>query len=450
LMLPDASQASQAAPEDKTSYYGCASWISGASRARETITTGAHSNDNNVRGLFSYCYNDGKMTEGGSGYYTSRLLYLPFSSAEEGISATTWKEAFSYSEVGDKAYGIRTYTDTTTYTYRYLDTENNVIEGETITENNTLRYWLHVPFNYNSSIRYPIITYFHGSGGCIYLQQTEHSATASVLNYSAYANADTYALRQLAAPNTEGNTIKSILFDDGSVKAASAMGGSWDANFVSAWFNKVKQDQSYDCFFIMVELNDELWFENRATYTKIIGGVEKTLKALGVHNAYLAGEEYGSTLATSKGTYNHSYIAAQQDTNVWFQLLYKLHQDLINKYSIDASRLYLVGGSLGGVSVYDMISHFPNTYAAIVACCAAGADVSTANANAIKKTKILAYHGTSDSWVSSACSENIVSAVNAAGGSAEFKSFSGGHSTAVLNSDFTYISNFLFSSSLVL
>ena len=416
LMLPAA--ASKA--ENKNTYYGDQLFVGGSTTStnKETVTVGGHKSDGDKSGLFGYVYNDGKLTEGGSGFYTARMLFVPFDETVEPISASNWKQAFNYTDDGTKASGINTYTSSTTYTYKYIDSSNNVIVGDTITEDNTLRYWLHIPFNYKSSKSYPLIVYLHGSGGALFLQQTEHGSLARSIPYTDFASAPTYALRQLSGVNTESNTnIKSILYEDGTIKASEAFGGSWDSNFVSAWFNKVKTDPSYDAFFIFPQINDELWFENRAKYT--INSQE--VRALDVHNSYKA--SYGETLQSSKGSYNHSYLASELSPNVWFQLLVSLQETLISEYNIDRDRQYVVGASLGGVGTYDLISHYPDRYAAAVSVAAPGADVSSENVSRLLNTNVLAYHGTNDSWVSSAPSERFVSALNNAGGNAEIICF---------------------------
>lgn len=65
-------------------------------------------------------------------------------------------------------------------------------------------------------------------------------------------------------------------------------------------------------------------------------------------------------------------------------------------HHVDKNRIYIVGLSMGGYGVWDALSRYPDKFAAAVAVCG-GADV--AQAEYIKFTPVLFYHGARDSVV---------------------------------------------------
>lgn len=51
--------------------------------------------------------------------------------------------------------------------------------------------------------------------------------------------------------------------------------------------------------------------------------------------------------------------------NVYYDDLYYLLNEIKNKYSIDESRIYLTGLSMGGFGTWDFASKYPNEFAAV-------------------------------------------------------------------------------------
>ena len=79
---------------------------------------------------------------------------------------------------------------------------------------------------------------------------------------------------------------------------------------------------------------------------------------------------------------------------------------------VDPNRIYVVGLSMGGYGVWDIISRYPNRFAAAFAICG-GAD--EAQAEFIKFTPVLFYHGDKDPAVPVERSRNINEALKKAG-----------------------------------
>lgn len=348
----------------------------------------------------------------------------------------TWRTAFGVTETyTDNGYtmakGLKSFTDSTTYTYKYvLDGSNQVVTGETVTENNTLKYWLHEPFNYDSTKTYPIMVFIHGSGGCLYYQNNSVGGYGSVNRQTFKENESTWT-RMLAGANN-GDNIYPILNSNGDMLNSKIVGED-SGVFISAWFDHVKAHPEDDCFFIAPNLNDEMWFENRASYrvyeddgvykidySESSSNPKASLLDI-VRSAKVGGtgeNYYGEILANpNDGTgssYRYAYDTSKVDMNVWFQLLLKLEDSIVEEHrngrpSSDYKH-YVIGASLGGVAVYDLIVRDPSRYAGAVAYGAPGADIKGSNLKNIS-TKVLALHGAQDSWVSSAASKAFIDAL---------------------------------------
>ena len=89
-----------------------------------------------------------------------------------------------------------------------------------------------------------------------------------------------------------------------------------------------------------------------------------------------------------------------------------LVNDIKYKYSIDESRLYAAGYSMGGYGVWDIAARYPGMFAAIIPVGGAG-DASMAVS--FKETAVWAFHGLNDYYVLDINTKNMVSALEAAG-----------------------------------
>ncbi len=86
---------------------------------------------------------------------------------------------------------------------------------------------------------------------------------------------------------------------------------------------------------------------------------------------------------------------------------------LQKEFSIDADRLYVTGLSMGGYGTWDLITRFPEKWAAAVPVCGGGEGAVAARAKAVP---IWAFHGLEDKAVKPARSREMIDAIIAAGG----------------------------------
>lgn len=124
-------------------------------------------------------------------------------------------------------------------------------------------------------------------------------------------------------------------------------------------------------------------------------------------------------------------VSPQCPVGTWWNtgdLQYMLEQ-LLAKYRIDRSRIYLSGLSMGGFGTWAWASQYPDQFAAIVPVCGGG-DIQFADK--LKNTPVWAFHGESDPVVTVKRTIEMTEAVNAAGGSARMTIYPGiGHDSWV-------------------
>ncbi len=89
--------------------------------------------------------------------------------------------------------------------------------------------------------------------------------------------------------------------------------------------------------------------------------------------------------------------------------LYLLIQNLIKQYPIDTKRVYLIGLSMGGYGVWDLLSRYPGTFAGAVPMCGGG---DPKKVNAFCKIPIWAFHGQQDDVVKVSNSINVMKAIS--------------------------------------
>lgn len=94
------------------------------------------------------------------------------------------------------------------------------------------------------------------------------------------------------------------------------------------------------------------------------------------------------------------------------KLLIGLINELKRNYKVDTDRVYLMGQSFGGYGTWDLISRYPEVFAAAVPMCGAGC---IERAEAIVDMPLLVLHGNDDSIVPVSGSREMVEAVKNAG-----------------------------------
>ena len=107
------------------------------------------------------------------------------------------------------------------------------------------------------------------------------------------------------------------------------------------------------------------------------------------------------------------------------RLMVEIVQALQREYSIDASRLYITGQSLGGFGTWDIITRRPDLFAAAAPLCGGGRPDA---AKAIKHIPIWAFHGAADDNVPVERSREMVAALRNLGSTIRYNEYPGiGH-----------------------
>ena len=108
--------------------------------------------------------------------------------------------------------------------------------------------------------------------------------------------------------------------------------------------------------------------------------------------------------------------------------VHNLLGQLQSTYNLDATRLYVTGLSMGGFGTWDIITRFPDAFAAAIACCGAG---DPGKASLIKDIPIRFYHSDDDLVVPVGGSRDMnVALTNASAIDAVYKEYTGwGHAS---------------------
>ncbi len=106
----------------------------------------------------------------------------------------------------------------------------------------------------------------------------------------------------------------------------------------------------------------------------------------------------------------------------WFESFYS---EILAKYHVDPSRVYLTGMSLGGFGTWNLASRYPQYFAAIMPLCGGG---KPDMAESIKDLPTWVFHGEKDRRVRLNRSEEMVEAMQEAGSRPKFSVLKGeGH-----------------------
>ena len=93
---------------------------------------------------------------------------------------------------------------------------------------------------------------------------------------------------------------------------------------------------------------------------------------------------------------------------------------LQKEFSIDKSRIYVTGLSMGGFGVWDALQRRPDLFAAAVSVCGGG---DTALAEKIKDIPVWAFHGAEDEAVKPKRSRDMIAALKKAGGNPRYTEY---------------------------
>jgi len=135
-------------------------------------------------------------------------------------------------------------------------------------------------------------------------------------------------------------------------------------------------------------------------------------------------------------------VSPQCPTNQWWpnrvEHVMALIDEITETYHVDKTRIYLTGLSMGGFGTWAIASAYPERFAAIAPICGGGQPYIAGN---LKNIPIWAFHGADDPVVPLVRSQEMVDAVNRAGGNAKLTIYPGvGHNswTEAYNNDELY------------
>lgn len=111
----------------------------------------------------------------------------------------------------------------------------------------------------------------------------------------------------------------------------------------------------------------------------------------------------------SVGSYRLDAVPESNEIKAVLSLIDKVQKD----YSVDASRIYACGFSMGGYATWNLLMNHPDLFCAGIAMCGAG---DPTKANVLKDIPVWAIHGAQDPTVPVAGSREMVDAIKTAGG----------------------------------
>jgi predicted peptidase len=102
------------------------------------------------------------------------------------------------------------------------------------------------------------------------------------------------------------------------------------------------------------------------------------------------------------------------------RLVMELVDTLIKDQPIDTKRIYITGLSMGGFGTWDLISRYPDKFAAAVPICGGG---DPRQAEKIARIPIWCFHGTKDNAVKVERSRDMIEAIKKAGGKPKYTEY---------------------------
>ena len=116
-----------------------------------------------------------------------------------------------------------------------------------------------------------------------------------------------------------------------------------------------------------------------------------------------------------------SFIPTQMPVGKEMPSVFQAVKELLDMYlanpQVDKSRIYIMGLSMGAMGTYDMVSRFPDIFAAAVPICGT---VNPTRLSAARNVAFRIFHGDADDVVPVAGSRQAYKALKAAGASVEF------------------------------
>ena len=121
-----------------------------------------------------------------------------------------------------------------------------------------------------------------------------------------------------------------------------------------------------------------------------------------------------------------SFIPTQMPVGKEMPSVFQAVKELLDMYlanpQVDKSRIYIMGLSMGAMGTYDMVSRFPDIFAAAVPICGT---VNPTRLSAARNVAFRIFHGDADDVVPVAGSRQAYKVLKAAGASVEYIEFPG-------------------------
>ena len=181
-----------------------------------------------------------------------------------------------------------------------------------------------------------------------------------------------------------------------------------DSNLIQGLF-KMPSSNKNEKFPLIVWLHGsgERGYDNRKQYCNGLEHLDSILD-LPKYQAFVFAPQcpaYEKWCAYDKNDEVHHYV--DSISKMEFKLLNTVKY-ITNTYPIDKNRIYLIGLSMGGFGVWDMLARFPGRFAAGIPICGGG---DPFQAKLYCKTPIRAFHGKKDNVINPLNSINIVEAI---------------------------------------
>lgn len=124
--------------------------------------------------------------------------------------------------------------------------------------------------------------------------------------------------------------------------------------------------------------------------------------------------KYGPIDAVARGCNIDCYIMAPQNPGgSWNpEKIWRIVEWAQKNYSVDTTRIFVYGMSLGGYGTIDMAAAYPDKIAAAMAMCGGGTSKTLGN---LSKVPLWILHGTADRAVPVSASDRVVEAIKATG-----------------------------------
>ena len=112
-------------------------------------------------------------------------------------------------------------------------------------------------------------------------------------------------------------------------------------------------------------------------------------------------------------------ISPQCPEDMWWSIdaLHALLDEVVETHRIDESRIYVTGLSMGGYGSWGLAYTYPERFAAVVPICGGGDPVQASN---MKELPTWVFHGAKDTAVPLQRSQEMVDALEEAGGNVRF------------------------------